>query len=124
MNIADLRSASVPSPSGASLYRMTVIAEVPDNLDWAQSLVINLQNLGALVGSSDRLDEARVYLEEAKRRGLSRSGLLAQLLESEKVREQTRGYIDQYGWDVTEDEEAWRSHQKRRMAEEYSDDQW
>ena len=62
--------------------------------------------------------------KEAKRRGLSRSGLLAQLLEREKVREQTRRYIDQYGWDVTEDELAWRSHQKRRMAEEYSDDQW
>ncbi len=62
--------------------------------------------------------------KEAKRRGLSRSGLLAQLLESEKVREQTRRYIDQYAWDVTEDEEAWRSHQKRRMAEEYADDQW
>lgn len=62
--------------------------------------------------------------EEAKRRGLSRSGLLAQLLEREKVREQTRRYIDQYGWDVTEDEEVWRSHQKRRMAEEYADDQW
>jgi len=62
--------------------------------------------------------------QEAKRRGLSRSGLLAQLLESEKVREQTRRYLDQYGWDVTEDEQAWRSHQKSRMAEEYSDDQW
>ena len=62
--------------------------------------------------------------EEAKRRGLTRSGLLAQLLEREKVREQTRRYIDQYGWDVTEDEKAWRSHQKRRMAEEYSDDRW
>ncbi len=62
--------------------------------------------------------------KEAKRRGLSRSGLLAQLLEGEKVREQTRRYIDQYGWDVAEGEKAWRSHQKRRMAEEYSDDQW
>ena len=62
--------------------------------------------------------------KEAKRRGRSRSGLLAQLLEGEKLREQTRRYIDQYGWDVAEDEEAWRSHQKRRMAEEYSDDQW
>jgi len=62
--------------------------------------------------------------EEAKRRGLSRSTLLAELLEAEKVREQTRRYLDQYGWDVAEDEEAWRAHQRRRMAEEYSDDQW
>ncbi len=62
--------------------------------------------------------------EEARRRGLSRSAFLAQLLEAEKVREQTRRYIDQYGWDVAEDEAAWRSHQKRRMAEEYADDQW
>jgi len=62
--------------------------------------------------------------KEAKRRGLSRSGLLARLLEHERVREQTRCYIDQYGWDVAEDEETWRSHQKRRMAEEYADDQW
>jgi metal-responsive CopG/Arc/MetJ family transcriptional regulator len=62
--------------------------------------------------------------EEAKRRGLSRSGLLAQLLEREKVREQTRRYIDEHGWDVTEDEEAWHAHQERRMAEEYADDVW
>ncbi len=62
--------------------------------------------------------------EEAKRRGLSRSGLLARLLEAEKVRDQTRRYIDQYGWDVTEDEEVWGAHQKRRMAEEYGDDEW
>ena len=62
--------------------------------------------------------------EEAKRRGLSRSGLLAQLLEHERIREQTRRYIDQYGWDVTDDEQAWRSHQRRRMAEEYTEDEW
>ncbi len=61
---------------------------------------------------------------EAKRRGLSRSGLLAKLLEAEKVREQTRRYIDQYGWDVAENEKSWRTHQKRRMAEEYGDDEW
>lgn len=62
--------------------------------------------------------------EEAERRGLSRSGLLAHLLEREKVRGQTQSYIDKHGWDVTEDEEAWRAHQKRRMSEEYADDQW
>ncbi len=62
--------------------------------------------------------------EEANRRGLSRSGLLARLLEVEKVRAQTLRYIDQYGWDVTEDVNVWRAHQKRRMAEEYGDDEW
>lgn len=46
------------------------------------------------------------------------------LLEAEKVRNQTRSYLDQFGWDVAEDEEAWRAHQKRRMAEDYADDEW
>jgi metal-responsive CopG/Arc/MetJ family transcriptional regulator len=62
--------------------------------------------------------------KEAKRRGLSRSALLAELLEAERVREQTRRYLDQYGWDVAEDEEAWRTYQRRRVAEEYRDDEW
>jgi metal-responsive CopG/Arc/MetJ family transcriptional regulator len=62
--------------------------------------------------------------QEAQRRGTSRSGLLAQLLEAEQVREQTRRYLDRYGWDVAEDEEQWRTYQKRRMQEEYADDDW
>jgi metal-responsive CopG/Arc/MetJ family transcriptional regulator len=62
--------------------------------------------------------------EEARRRGTSRSGLLALLLEAERVREQTTRYIDRHGWDVAEDEEAWRDYQRRRMAEEYGDDEW
>ncbi len=62
--------------------------------------------------------------EEAERRGLSRSALLCSLLRAEKVREQARRYIDRYGWDVTEDEEAWRAYQERRLAAEYRDDQW
>jgi len=61
---------------------------------------------------------------EAERRGTSRSGLLAQLLEAERVREQTRRYIDRHGWDVAEDDEAWREYQRRRMAQEYADDEW
>ena len=36
VNIADLRSTSLPSPSGASLYGMTVAAEVPETLDISQ----------------------------------------------------------------------------------------
>jgi glycine cleavage system transcriptional repressor len=32
VNIADLRSETLPSPSGASLYRMVIAAEVPETL--------------------------------------------------------------------------------------------
>ncbi|MGH9382454.1 MAG: hypothetical protein ACRD2Z_17895 [Thermoanaerobaculia bacterium] len=61
---------------------------------------------------------------EAKRRSTSRSGLLAQLLEAERLREQVRQYIDQHGWDIVEDEAAWREYQARRAAEEYGADEW
>jgi metal-responsive CopG/Arc/MetJ family transcriptional regulator len=62
--------------------------------------------------------------EEAARRGTSRSALLAGLLEAERVREQTRRYLDAHGWDVVDDEAAWREYQQRRMAEEYGADEW
>lgn len=62
--------------------------------------------------------------EAAKRRGTSRSELLARLLEAERVREQTVAYLDRHGWDVVDDEVAWRRYQRRRMAEEYRDDEW
>ena len=62
--------------------------------------------------------------EAAKRRGTSRSELLAQLLEAERVREQTQAYLDRHGWDVADDEEGWRAYQRRRMAQEYRDDRW
>ena len=62
--------------------------------------------------------------EAARRRGMSRSGLLADLLQAERVREKTREYLDRHGWDVVDDEAAWRRHQRRRMAEEYRDDEW
>ncbi len=62
--------------------------------------------------------------KEALRRRTSRSGLLAQLLQAERVHEQTRKYLDRYGWDVADDEDAWREHQRRRAAEEYGDDEW
>jgi metal-responsive CopG/Arc/MetJ family transcriptional regulator len=61
---------------------------------------------------------------EATRRGTTRSGLVAQLLKAERVREQTRRYIDRHGWDVAEDESAWRGYQRRRTAQEYADDEW
>jgi metal-responsive CopG/Arc/MetJ family transcriptional regulator len=61
---------------------------------------------------------------EAGRRGTTRSGLLAQLLTAERVREQARQYIERYGWDVNQDESAWRAYQRRRTAREYADDEW
>lgn len=61
---------------------------------------------------------------EAKRRGTTRSGLLARLLEAERIREQVRQYIDQHGWDIAEDEVAWREYQRHRSAEEYGADEW
>jgi len=60
--------------------------------------------------------------EEARRRGLSRSGYLAELLETERVRRQVREYIDRHGWDVSEDDKAWRRHQRRRMRGAYGDE--
>jgi metal-responsive CopG/Arc/MetJ family transcriptional regulator len=62
--------------------------------------------------------------EEAERRGTTRSGLLASLLEAEKIREQTRRYLDRYDWDVVEDTEAWREYRRRLASETYRDDEW
>ena len=62
--------------------------------------------------------------EEAKRRGTTRSGLLAQLLVAEQVLEQARRYLDRHGWDVADDKERWRRYQRLRMAKEYRDDEW
>ena len=62
--------------------------------------------------------------EAAERRGTSRSQLLAELLEAERVRQRTREYLDRHGWDVVDDEAAWRRYQRRRTAVEYRDDQW
>lgn len=62
--------------------------------------------------------------EAARRRGTSRSELLASLLKAERVRQQTREYLDRHGWDLVDDEGAWRRYQRRRMAQEYRDDEW
>ena len=60
----------------------------------------------------------------AQRRGTTRSGLLAQLLRDEQIREQTRRYLDRHGWDVAEDEATWQAYQRERTAREYGDDEW
>ena len=62
--------------------------------------------------------------DEARRRGTTRSGLLARLLEAEQIQAQVRRYIDEHGWDVAGDVEHWRHYQQARMAEEYRDDEW
>lgn len=61
---------------------------------------------------------------EARRRGTTRSGLLAELLAEARIRARTRAYLDQHGWDVAEDEERWRTYQRARMAQEYAEDDW
>jgi metal-responsive CopG/Arc/MetJ family transcriptional regulator len=62
--------------------------------------------------------------EAARRRGKSRSELLASLLEAERVRMKAQAYLDRYGWDLVEDEAAWRRYQRRLMAREYRDREW
>ncbi|MDH3745494.1 MAG: type II toxin-antitoxin system HicB family antitoxin [Acidobacteriota bacterium] len=62
--------------------------------------------------------------EEARRRGLTRSGFLAELLRAEQIRKQASAYIDRHGWDVAEDDSAWHEYQAKRMAQEYGDDEW
>ena len=62
--------------------------------------------------------------DAARRQGTSRSDLLARLLQAERVRQQTQEYLDRHGWDVVDDEAAWRRYQRRRMAQEYRGDEW
>lgn len=70
-------------------------------------------------------DELVAFADEAaKRKGTSRSELLAGLLESERVRQQVQRYLDRHGWDIADDDAAWRKYQRRRMAAEYRDDEW
>jgi len=44
--------------------------------------------------------------------------------EERRIREQTRLYLDQHGWDVADDQDAWQRYQRARMAQEYRDDTW
>ncbi len=62
--------------------------------------------------------------EEAERRGTTRSGLLAALLEQERVRLQAARYFELHGWDVGEEDDAWREYQRASAAREYGGDEW
>ena len=55
VNIADLRSSSIPSPSGSAIYRMTILAEVPDTLA-TPDLAKALDEAGARIGVEVRLE--------------------------------------------------------------------
>jgi hypothetical protein len=59
-----------------------------------------------------------------KQRSRTRSGLLADFSTAEQIREGVSRYLDQHGWDVTDDEASWRAYQRRRMAEDYTGDNW
>lgn len=70
-------------------------------------------------------DELIAFADEvARRRGLTRSAFLAELLEAERLRDQVSRYVDRYGWDVAENDDAWREYQRQRMAVDYADDEW
>jgi glycine cleavage system transcriptional repressor len=57
VNIADLRSEAVPTPSGSALYRLIVSAEVPEPLDLGE-LRRALDAVAAELGLDVRLDSA------------------------------------------------------------------
>ena len=76
------------------------------------------------IGVSLRKDLVAFADEAARRQRTTRSELLAQLLEAERLRQQTKKYLDRHGWDVCDDDAAWRRHQRRRMAKEYRGDRW
>ena len=55
VNIADLRSQSLPSPSGAALYRMSLLVEVPQSTD-AAGLGKALDAAGEQLGVEIRIE--------------------------------------------------------------------
>lgn len=57
VNIADLQSETVPSPSGSALYRMTILAEVPEQLATPE-LRKALDEAGETIGVEVRLEPA------------------------------------------------------------------
>ena len=76
------------------------------------------------IGVSLRKDLVAFADAAARRQRTTRSELLATLLEAERVRQQTQKYLDRHGWDVSDDDTAWRRYQRRRMAKEYRGDRW
>ncbi len=57
VNIADLQSTTLPSPSGAALYRMTLLTEVPDTLA-SSELARTLDQVGATLGVDVSIEPA------------------------------------------------------------------
>ena len=57
VNIADLRSEAVPTPSGSALYKLSVTAEVPEPLD-QQELRVALDALEDALALEIRFDPA------------------------------------------------------------------
>jgi hypothetical protein len=92
--------------------------------DWYVGLYSTWYSPGVKLGVSLPEELVAFADEEARRRGTTRSAYLAALLEAERLREQVSRYIDRHGWDVAEDDEAWREYQRRRMGEDYGNDEW
>jgi glycine cleavage system transcriptional repressor len=57
VNVADLRSQSMPSPSGAAIYRMSLLAEIPDSAD-AGELAEALDDVGETLGVEIQVEPA------------------------------------------------------------------
>jgi glycine cleavage system transcriptional repressor len=57
VNIADLQSRTLPGPSGVAIYRMSILAEVPDRLD-RQELEKALDEEGRAIGVEVELTAA------------------------------------------------------------------
>jgi glycine cleavage system transcriptional repressor len=57
INIADLRSETRPSPSGSSIYRMSLLVEVPESIG-ASELSKALDEVGQEIGIEVRIEPA------------------------------------------------------------------
>jgi glycine cleavage system transcriptional repressor len=57
VNVADLRSESLPSPSGGAIYQMSLLVEVPERLDLAE-LSKALDETGRRLGVDVRIESA------------------------------------------------------------------
>lgn len=109
-----------PPHAGLVLHAVRLQVSSTEILEYSACATLDFVKIGVSL-SGELLNFADA---EAKRRGLTRSAFLAELLRAERIREQTRAYLDRYGWDVAEDEAGWREYQAQRMAREYGDDEW